>query len=123
MPPYQVLAFPVETGGGERDPRRCHRSALQLQGWLRRWGERLRLHVAPAGASLGPRLAWRRGTAAARFNEPVYEGDIAEVSSVMDADGMALEGSLHGAPCTICATTDYTEMSSDLPSQPALADF
>ena len=36
--------------------------------------------------------AWlERGTAAARFSKPVYEGDVAEVSATLDADDMVLE--------------------------------
>lgn len=44
--------------------------------------------------------AWlERGTGSAKFGKPVYEGDIAEVVAVEDAEGMALEVHSNGVLC------------------------
>ena len=44
--------------------------------------------------------AWlERGTAAARFGKPVYEGDIAEVSAIEDAEGLVLTVHSKGVLC------------------------
>src|SRR5471032_1681351 len=44
--------------------------------------------------------AWlERGTGEARFGKPVYEGDIAEVTAVEDAEGMSLQVESCGVEC------------------------
>ena len=44
--------------------------------------------------------AWlERGTGEARFGKPVYEGDIAAISAVEDADGMSLQVESGGVVC------------------------
>src|ERR1700722_10216790 len=59
------------------------------------------------------------GTASARFSKPVYEGDVAEVSAALDADGMTLQ--VHSLS-ELCAT-GHAAMPSDLPSPPELREF
>jgi len=64
--------------------------------------------------------AWlERGTGEARFGKPVYEDDIAEVSAVEDAEGLALEVRSVGVLCA----TGRAAMPADLPPVPALGDF
>jgi acyl dehydratase len=64
--------------------------------------------------------AWlERGTGAARFSKPVYEGDVAEVSAVLDADGMAIEVHSLGELCA----TGRAAIPADLPPLPALDEF
>ncbi|HVZ07797.1 hypothetical protein [Rhodopila sp.] len=60
-----------------------------------------------------------RGTGEARFGKPVYDGEIAEVTGVEDADGMAL--SVHSLG-VLCAT-GRAALPSNLPPAPALADY
>src|SRR5690242_902759 len=44
--------------------------------------------------------AWlESGTASARFLKPVYDGEIAEVAAVEDADGLALSVQSQGVHC------------------------
>src|SRR5271156_3439474 len=44
--------------------------------------------------------AWlERGTGEARFGKPVYEGDVTEISAVLDAEGMVLEARSLGVLC------------------------
>jgi acyl dehydratase len=63
--------------------------------------------------------AWlERGTADARFAKPVYENDIAEVTAIEDAEGLALTVCSQGVLCA----TGRASLPSDLPP-PALSDF
>ena len=64
--------------------------------------------------------AWlERGTGEARFGKPVYEDDIAEVTGIEDADGMALEVHSEGVLCA----TGRAALPRSLPPPPALDDF
>lgn len=64
--------------------------------------------------------AWlERGVGEARFAKPVYEGDIAEVTCIEDADGMALTVHSEGVQCA----TGRAALPGDLPPAPALSDF
>lgn len=60
-----------------------------------------------------------RGTGEAKFGKPVYENDIAEVSALDDADGMALSVHSQGVLCA----TGRAALPADLPPAPALEDF
>src|ERR1700742_2459328 len=59
----------------------AYMSHMPVQRWGRQWLE--------------------SGTGEARFGKPVYEGDLAEITAVDDADGMALQVESGGV---ICAT-------------------
>jgi acyl dehydratase len=64
--------------------------------------------------------AWlERGTGEARFGKPVYEGDIAEIAAVEDADGMSLQVNSEGVLCA----TGRAGLSDIAPAAPNLADF
>jgi hypothetical protein len=64
--------------------------------------------------------AWlERGTGEARFGKPVYENDIAEVTAVEDADGIALAVHSQGVLCA----TGRAALPAELPPVPALSDF
>ena len=64
--------------------------------------------------------AWlERGTGEAKFGKPVYEGDIAEVTAVDDANGMAIAVHSQGILCA----TGRAALPADLPAVPALDDF
>ncbi|MFL5252968.1 MAG: hypothetical protein ACJ8AI_08745 [Rhodopila sp.] len=64
--------------------------------------------------------AWlESGTGSARFMKPVYEGDIAEVSAVEDADGLALAVHSQGVLCA----TGHAELPRVAAPVPALDDF
>jgi acyl dehydratase len=64
--------------------------------------------------------AWlERGTGEARFGKPVYENDIAEVSGVEDADGMAITVHSQGVLCA----TGRAGLPGELPPAPALGDY
>lgn len=64
--------------------------------------------------------AWlERGTGTARFGKPVYEGDIAEITAVEDADGMSLQVNSGGVLCA----TGRAGMPSVVPATPNLAEF
>jgi acyl dehydratase len=64
--------------------------------------------------------AWlESGTGSARFMKPVYEGDIAEVSAVEDAEGLALTVHSQGVLCA----TGRAELPGRAEPAPALDDF
>ena len=64
--------------------------------------------------------AWlERGTGEARFGKPVYEGDIAEITAVEDANGMSLQVDSGGVLCA----TGRAALPDIAPAMPDLADF
>ena len=64
--------------------------------------------------------AWlERGTGEAKFGKPVYEGDVAEVDAIEDADGMQLMVHSQGVLCA----TGRAGIPDDLPPPPTLGDF
>ena len=64
--------------------------------------------------------AWlERGTGEARFGKPVYEGDIAEVSGVEDAEGMETKVTSLGILCA----TGRAAFPAAAPAAPSLSDF
>jgi acyl dehydratase len=64
--------------------------------------------------------AWlERGTGEARFGKPVYEGDIAEITSIDDANGMTLQVDSGGVLCA----TGRAGLPDIAPALPDLADF
>ena len=64
--------------------------------------------------------AWlERGTGDARFGKPVYEGDIAEITAMEDAEGMELAVNSGGVLCA----TGRAGMASAAPAIPLLSDF
>lgn len=64
--------------------------------------------------------AWlERGTGEARFGKPVYEGDIAEITAVEDADGMELAVNSGGVLCA----TGRAGLPLSAPALPSLGDF
>jgi acyl dehydratase len=71
-----------------------------------------------------PVLKWgrdwlERGTGEAKFGKPVYEGDIAEITAVEDANGMELAVNSGGVLCA----TGRAGMPSGSVALPSLADF
>ncbi|MEA2743764.1 MAG: hypothetical protein QOG25_2135, partial [Acetobacteraceae bacterium] len=60
-----------------------------------------------------------RGTGEAKFGKPVYDGDIAEVSAIEDAEGMQLTVHSVGVLCA----TGRAALPANLPPAPALGDF
>jgi acyl dehydratase len=118
IPPYQVLAFNTakEAENKIHDDATARRFGFK-GGFV--GGVNVYAYMSHQPVHRWGRAWLEHGTAAARFSKPVYEGDIAEVSAVMDADGMALEVRSLGE---ICAT-GHAAMPSDLPSPPALAEF
>jgi acyl dehydratase len=60
-----------------------------------------------------------RGTGEAKFGKPVYEGDIAEISAVEDANGLELQVNSDGVLCA----TGRAGMPSGPVSIPSLSDF
>ncbi len=60
-----------------------------------------------------------RGTGEAKFGKPVYEGDIAEVSAVEDANGLELQVNSDGVLCA----TGRAGMPSGTVAVPLLSDF
>ncbi|MSP00302.1 MAG: hypothetical protein EXR07_04510 [Acetobacteraceae bacterium] len=64
--------------------------------------------------------AWlERGTGEARFGKPVYEGDIAEITAVDDADGMSLQVDSAGVLCA----TGRAGLPAAAPAVPNIGDF
>ena len=64
--------------------------------------------------------AWlERGTGEARFGKPVYEGDVAEITAVDDADGMSLRVDSGGVLCA----TGRAGLPTLAPTTPVLSEF
>ena len=72
--------------------------------------------------------AWLEGgTGEARFGKPVYEGDIAEITAVDDADGMSLQVNSGGVLCASGRAgppnvAPLSQALGDFPSVPARAN-
>ena len=65
-------------------------------------------------------IAWlQHGTAEAKFAKPVYEGDIAEVAAIDDANGLALTVHSQGVLCA----TGRAALPQNLPPPPSLSDY
>ena len=118
MTPYQVSAF---------NPSKASENKIHDDATAQRFGFRGGLvggvHVY-AYMSHMPVARWGRawleqGTGEARFGKPVYEGDIAEVSAVDDAEGMSLQVNSVGVLCA----AGRAGMPSGRPVPPNLADF
>ncbi len=64
--------------------------------------------------------AWlERGTGEARFGKPVYEGEIAEITTIEDANGMELQVTSDG----VLSATGRAGMPGSAPTMPSPADF
>src|SRR5580700_5633112 len=65
-------------------------------------------------------IAWlERGTGEARFGKPVYEGDIAEITAVEDAEGMSLQVDSGGVLCA----TGRAGLPANAPALLDLSEF
>lgn len=118
LPPYQVSAFNTAKASENKIHYNATAQRFGFKGGfvggvnvyaymthqpLQRWGR-----------------AWlEHGTGQAKFGKPVYENDIAEVTAVEDADGMALTVESAGVLCA----TGRAALPLNLPSPPALSDF
>ena len=118
LPPYHVAAY----NAAKSSENKIHDDAT-----AKRFGFKGGLvggvHVY-AYMSHMPVLRWgrawlERGTGEARFGKPVYDGDIAEITAVEDADGMELAVNSGGVLCA----TGRAGMPSAAPPMPLLGDF
>jgi len=118
LTPYQVSAFNTATASENKihDDATAQRfgfkggfvggvnvyaymTHLPLQKWGRAWLE--------------------HGTGEAKFAKPVYDGEIAEVSGVEDANGMALSVNSAGVLCA----TGRAALPANLPPAPSVSDY
>jgi acyl dehydratase len=118
LPPYHVSAF----NSAKASENKIHDDAT-----AKRFGFKGGLvggvHVY-AYMSHMPVLRWgrawlERGTGEARFGKPVYEGDIAEISALENANGMSLQVSSGGVLCA----TGRADLPEGAPTTPNVADF
>jgi acyl dehydratase len=118
IPPYHVLAFNTskESENKIHDDATARRFGFK-GGFV--GGVNVYAYMSHQPVHYWGRAWLERGTAAARFSKPVYEGDVAEVSATLDADGMTLEVQSLGELCA----TGHAEMPSDPPPAPALSDY
>lgn len=96
--PFHVLAFNSAKASENKihDDATAKRFGFKggLVGGVHVYGYMSHMPVAHYGK------AWlERGTGEARFGKPVYEGDIAEVSAVEDAEGLAIQVNSVGVLC------------------------
>jgi len=98
LPPYQVSAYNTAKASENKihDDATAKRFGFRggLVGGVHVYAYMTHLPVQRWGR------AWlERGTGEARFAKPVYEGDIAEISAVEDADGLELQVNSGGVLC------------------------
>ena len=117
-PPYQVSAFNSAKSSENKihDDATAQRFGFKggLVGGVHVYAYMSHLPVARWGR------AWlERGTGEARFGKPVYEGDIAEITAVEDADGLSLEVNSVGVLCA----TGRAALPAAAPAPVSLSDF
>jgi acyl dehydratase len=100
LPPYHVLAYNTAKASENKihDDATAKRFGFRggLVGGVHVYAYMTHLPVQRWGR------AWlERGTGDCRFNKPVYEGDIAEITAVEDAEGLALNVT---SQSVLCAT-------------------
>jgi acyl dehydratase len=118
LPPYHVAAYNTAKSSENKihDDATAKRFGFKggLVGGVHVYAYMSHLPVAHWGR------AWlERGTGEARFGKPVYEGDIAEIAALEDAEGMSLQVNSGGELCA----TGRAGLPDVAPAAPSLADF
>ena len=118
LSPYQVSAYNAakESENKIHDDATAKRFGFKggLVGGVHVYAYMSHLPVARWG-----RTWLERGTGEARFGKPVYDGEIAEISALEDADGMALQVNSLGVLCA----TGRAGLPAQGPAALSLADF
>ena len=118
LPPYQVSAFNT----AKTSENKIHDDATaQKFGFKGGFvgGVNVYAYMTHQPLRLWGRTWLERGTGEAKFGKPVYEGDIAEVTAVEDAGGLALTVHSEGLLCA----TGRAALPANLPPAPALSDY
>lgn len=118
MQPYHVLAF----NSAKASENKIHDDATAqkfgfkggLVGGVHVYGYMSHMPVERWGR------AWlERGTGEGRFGKPVYEGDMAEISAIEDANGLEIQVNSAGVLCA----TGRAALPAVAPAMPLLSDF
>ena len=118
LPPYHVAAYNTAKSSENKihDDATAKRFGFKggLVGGVHVYAYMSHMPVARWGQ------AWlERGTGEARFGKPVYEGDIAEITALEDANGMSLQVNSGGVLCA----TGRAGLPEVAPNLPDLAEF
>jgi hypothetical protein len=118
VPPYHVSAFNTAKASENKIHDDVTAQRFGFKGGFV-GGVNVYAYMTHLPVQLWGRSWLERGTGEAKFGRPVYENDIAEVSAVEDADGMAIAVHSQGVLCA----TGRAALPGDLPAAPALDDF
>src|ERR1700704_4440103 len=90
LPPYQVAAYNTAKSSENKIHDDATAKRFGFKGGLV-GGVHVYAYMSHLPVQCWGRAWLERGTGEARFGKPVYEGDIAEITAVEDADGMVLQ--------------------------------
>src|ERR1700723_3642422 len=118
LPPYHVAAYNTAKSSENKIHDDATAKRFGFKGGLV-GGVHVYAYMSHMPVQRWGRTWLERGTGEAKFGKPVYEGDIAEVTAVEDADGMALFVHSQGVLCA----TGRAALPSDFGPPPALSDY
>jgi acyl dehydratase len=98
LPPYQVSAYNTAKSSENKIHDDATAKRFGFKGGLV-GGVHVYAYMSHMPVQRWGRAWLERGTGEARFGKPVYEGDIAEISAVDDAEGMSLRVDSDGVLC------------------------
>jgi acyl dehydratase len=118
LPPYHVSAYNTAKSSENKIHDDATAKRFGFKGGLV-GGVHVYAYMSHAPVQRWGRAWLERGTGEARFGKPVYEGDIAEITAVEDADGMSLQVDSGGVLCA----TGRAALPDDAPALLNLAEF
>jgi hypothetical protein len=118
IPPYAVAAFNTSTASENKIHDDATARRFGFTGGLV-GGVNVYAYMSHQPLQRWGRLWLESGTGEARFGKPVYDGAIAEVSAIEDAEGLALTVQSGGVLCA----TGRAALPRDLPPAPPLSEF
>lgn len=118
LPPYQVSAFNTAKASENKIHDDATAQRFGFKGGFV-GGVNVYAYMSHQPVQRWGRAWLERGTGEAKFGKPVYEGDIAEITAVEDADGMALAVHSQGILCA----TGRAGLPAEQSAAPALSDF
>ena len=118
LPPYRVSAYNTAKASENKIHDDATAKRFGFKGGLV-GGVHVYAYMAHLPVQRWGRAWLERGTGEARFGKPVYEGDIAEISAIEDANGLELQVNSEGVLCA----TGRACLPAASPAAPSLTDF
>jgi len=118
LPPYQVSAYNTAKASENKIHDDATAKRFGFKGGLV-GGVHVYAYMSHMPVQRWGRAWLERGTGEARFGKPVYEGDIAEITAIEDANGLELQVNSGGVLCS----TGRAALPANAPAMPSLAEF